>query len=54
MTSDQVWEPYSKKDFAEREEEATTRTISLLSAVKEKTIAQGSQRRASSSSQEDG
>lgn len=38
MTSDQVWDPYSK-DFAEREEEA--RTISLLSVVKNKTIAQG-------------
>jgi hypothetical protein len=39
MTSEQVWEPFSK-DFIEREEES--RTISLqLSTVTENTIAQG-------------
>jgi hypothetical protein len=35
MTSDQVWEPYSK-DFAERDMEA--RTISLLSAVSKRPL----------------
>jgi hypothetical protein len=40
MTSNQVWEPYSKNIAERREEEA--RTISLLSTVKKKTIAEAS------------